>query len=358
MFRAGFAIEQTLGHVTFGQNLRRLLADEPDLETSWLDVPFRPQSLAYRMPPASINWSLRGSLYARQQLLSSEWRNVDCAFVHTLTISLLATPFYERVPTVLSTDATPINLDSIASGYGHRRQPEIIERTKLALTRRALRQARAYVAWSEWAKRSLVDDYGVPEDKVLVAAPGTDVDLYERACVRRDGPPRILFVGGDFLRKGGDLLLEAFQTRLRGKAELHLVTGYPVPEQEGVFQYAGLPPNSEPLLDLYRQADIFALPTRADCLAVVLGEAMAASLPIVTTDVGAHGEAVQDTHNGFLIPRDDAAALGDALERLVDDPGLRETMGQRARCLAETHFDAAKNARKVVQHMQMAAEGF
>ena len=357
MFRAGFAIEQTLGHVTHGQNLRRLLGDEPDLETRWLDVPFRPQTWPYKVPPASINWSLRGSLYARQQLMEPEWQGLDAALVHTLTISLLATSFYERIPTVLSTDATPLNLDTIATGYGHRKQPDVIEKAKLAMTRRALRHARAYVAWSEWTKRSLVDDYGVSEEKVLVAAPGTDLELYRHDCVRREGPPRILFVGGDFLRKGGDLLLEAFQTRLRGKAELHLVTGYPVPAQEGVFQYAGLPPNSEPLVDLYRQADIFALPTRADCLAVVLGEAMAASLPIVTTDVGAHSEAVEDNHNGFLIARDDANALADALERLVDDDALRRTMGGRGRCRAEARFDAAQNARKVVEHMKMAAEG-
>jgi glycosyltransferase involved in cell wall biosynthesis len=354
MFKAAFAIEQTLGHVTYGQNLRRLLCDEPGLEASWLDVPFRPEAWPYRVPPASINWSLRGSLYARHKLMG--WRDMDAAFVHTLTISLLATPFYERVPTVLSTDATPLNLDSIAADYGHRRQPAIIERAKLAMTRRALRLARAYVTWSEWAKRSLVEDYDVPEERILVAAPGTDLDLYRKTCSRREGPPRILFVGGDFLRKGGDLLLEAFQNRLRGKAELHLVTGYPVPSQEGVFQYAGLPPNSEPLLDLYRQADIFALPTRADCLAVVLGEAMAASLPVVTTDVGAHSEAVQDNWNGFLVPRDHASSLADSLERLVDDAALRLVMGERSRCIAEARFDATKNARKVLEHMKMTVE--
>jgi len=173
MFRAAFAIEQTLGHVTYGQNLRHLLCDEAGLETRWLNVPFRPPAWPYKVPPASINWTLRGSLYVRHQLMDPDWQKVDAALVHTLTISLLATPFYERIPTILSTDATPLNLDTIAAGYGHRRQPEVIERAKLAMTRRALKHARAYVTWSEWSKRSLVDDYGVDEGRVLVAAPGT-----------------------------------------------------------------------------------------------------------------------------------------------------------------------------------------
>jgi glycosyltransferase involved in cell wall biosynthesis len=159
-------------------------------------------------------------------------------------------------------------------------------------------------------------------------------------------------VGGDFIRKGGDLLLEAFRTRLRGKAELHLVTSYSVPPEEGVFVYKGLQPNSPELLQLFHDADLFTLPTRADCLAVVLGEAMAASLPIVTTRVGAHAEAVLDRETGLVIPPDDRDALADALEMLVENPPLRKEMGEQARIRAETHFDAYRNALQVVDLMR------
>jgi glycosyltransferase involved in cell wall biosynthesis len=144
--------------------------------------------------------------------------------------------------------------------------------------------------------------------------------------------------------------------RLKERAELHLVTNYPVPPQAGVFHYSNLPPNSETLVNLYRNADIFALPTRADCLAVVLGEAMAASLPIITTNVGAHSEAVRDGCTGIIIPRDDIDSLSCALERLVDDAELRREMGTNARCLAEERFDARKNARLIVSHMRHTAQ--
>ncbi len=354
-FRAGFVIEQTLGHVTHGQNLRRLLAGEPDLETHWLDVPFRPSASVYRLPPFSLNWSLRGGLFVRRGLMADGWRELDAAFLHTLTIALLATPYYQRVPTVISVDATPAQIDALGDGYAHRRQPGPVETLKHALVRRALSQARAYVSWSEWAKTSLVDDYGVPADRVLVATPGTDVDLFRKTAERRPGPPRILFVGGDFVRKGGDVLLKAFRERLRGRAELHLVTGHAVAAEEGVFHYPGLTANSEPLVELFRQADVFALPTRADCLAVVLGEAKAASLPIVTTGVGAHAEAVEDGRTGFVVPPDDDEALGDALVHLVEDEALRREMSERARADAEERFDARKNARRVIELMRSVA---
>ena len=356
-FKAGFAIEQTLGHVTHGRNLRRLLADEPDFEMNWLEVPFRPNGRVYNLPPVSLNWSLRGGLFLRNHLRQADWLSLDAALLHTSTITLFSAPFARRVPTVISVDATPVNMDSLAGGYVHRRQPRAVERLKRALVARALSFARGYVSWSQWAKASLVNDYGVDPERVLVVAPGTDLDLFARPPTRRDGPPRILFVGGDFARKGGDLLLGAFRQSLRGRAELHLVTAYPVQPEEGVFVYRDLGPNSEALIELYRQADVFALPTRADCLAVVLGEAMAASLPVVTTNVGAHAEVVEHGSNGLIVEADDPVGLTEALLSLVEDTRLRNDMGQRARLFAEHHFDGKKNARMIAAHLRAAAGG-
>jgi glycosyltransferase involved in cell wall biosynthesis len=354
-FRPAFVLEQTLGHVTHTQNLKRRLGEEANLTPLWLDVPFQPPGWRYKLPPVSRNWSLRGSLAARAQLASCDLAAVDALFVHTLTVALFATPAYEQVPTVLSLDATPINFDSVGRHYGHRAGNRLIERLKLGLVKRAVSRARAYVTWSDWAKKSLVDDYGADPKCVAVIAPGADLSLFRRSAARRPGVPRILFVGGNFQRKGGDVLLEAFAERLRGRAELHIVTGDAVPVAEGVFVYKGLPPNSTELLRLFSEADVFALPTRADCLAVVLGEAMAASLPIVTTAVGAHPEAVRDGDNGLIVPPDDASALADALERLVEDAGLRETMGERGRVIAEERFDAQRNAIAVLDLMREVA---
>ena len=343
-FRPGFVLEQTLGHVTHGQNLRRLLGSESGVIPSWYDVPFRPSGPIYKVPPISANWSLRGSLYARRALQSNGWRDLDALFVHTLTIALFATPFYDRIPTVLSLDATPINFDSVGRLYGHEPHPGAVERIKRGIVRRAVSRADAFVSWSEWAKRSLVEDYGA------------DLDLFPAGIQRdSDGPVRILFVGGDFVRKGGDVLLQAYRDRLQGPAELHFVTAHQMPDEEGVFIHNGVKPNSPELLELFTTADIFALPTRGDCLAVVLGEAMAASLPIVTTAVGAHAEAVEHGRSGLLVPPDDLEALGDALETLVHDRALRQEMGARGRAIAEERFDAKRNAMAVLGLMREVA---
>jgi glycosyltransferase involved in cell wall biosynthesis len=201
----------------------------------------------------------------------------------------------------------------------------------------------------------LVDDYGVDADKVHVIAPGSDVDLFDFPARQPNKTPRILFVGGDFVRKGGDLLLDVYRERLRGRAELHLVTGGDVAEEEGVHVYKGLTANSPALLDLFRTADLFALPTRADCLAMVLGEAMASSLPIVTTTVGGHPEAVKSGETGFLTEPDDEDGLAAALETLIDNPGLRVQMGRSSHELGLQKFDARRNAKTILDLMQEIA---
>jgi glycosyltransferase involved in cell wall biosynthesis len=318
-----------------------------------MDIPFRPEQRLYRTPPISLNWSLRGSLVARHTLKSMHTGDLDALFVHTMTVGLLAANTYESVPTMISIDATPVNLDDVGRAYGHRRQPGPIEYVKKRLVMRVAQRAKGFVAWSEWAKASLVSDYGVPPEQVTVITPGTDLDLFQKLNgPPLKGKPRILFVGGDFERKGGDLLLSVFRERLAGKAELHLVTGADIVPEEGVFAHKGLTSNSEALLNLYRTSDIFTLPTRADCLAVVLGEAMAASLPIVTTRVGAHPEAVDEGQTGFIIEPDDAVALGDALETLVDNQSLRKVMGSAGRHKAEMSFDAKANAKRILGLIQ------
>src|SRR5262249_37399304 len=155
-----------------------------------------------------------------------------------------------------------------------------------------------------------VDDYGCRDGDVAVIPPGIDLQQFTPRP-RPDRLPRILFVGGDFLRKGGDLLLEVYRKRLRGRAELVLVTRDAVPPEPGVEVHTGVGANSEKLRELYAGADLFALPTRADCFSLVCMEALASGIPVVTTRVGGIPDIVREGETGHLIDRDDAGALGD-----------------------------------------------
>lgn len=84
--------------------------------------------------------------------------------------------------------------------------------------------------------------------------------------------------------------------------------------------------------------DAACLSSRYECAPLSLVEAMAAGAPVVTTDVGTVRDMVADGEEGFVVPTGDADALADRLGRLVDDAGLRERMGERARLRVERQF--------------------
>ncbi len=85
-------------------------------------------------------------------------------------------------------------------------------------------------------------------------------------------------------------------------------------------------------------ADIFVLPSRSEGFSNAIVEAMAASLPVVATNVGGNAEAVQDGVSGFVVPSEDPPALAAAILRLLSDSPLAQAMGLAGRNLAKEKF--------------------
>lgn len=341
--RAAFAMEQSLGNVTHYLNLRAAEQEATWLQAHWLPIEYR----STRAP-----WAVSGSLDASQALLRVQ-RDVDVTFVHTTTIALLSPLHLPRKPLILSTDGTP-NKRGMRDWYGLKPEGPIGAELKRKLYGSIFQRADAFVSWCQWTKDSLVEDYGVDERRVTVIPPGVDLGRF-RPGTRNNPKPRILFVGGDFKRKGGDLLLEVFRRRFRDRAVLELVTPADVPSEPGVNVYRNVKANSQVLQDLFAGCDVFVLPTRGEVFPLAGMEALAAGLPLVATRVGGLPELVVDGESGRLCDVDDGEALGDALEQLIDDEGLRRRMSERARRDAEQRFDYRKNALRVFELVRATA---
>ena len=335
-----FVMEQTLGSVTHYLNLRREEGAAENLAIQWVPVDYRPG----RLP-----WAVSGSLLARRALAEVAG-TIDGLFVHTTTIALLCGSQMGRTPCVLSTDGTPLNKRGMREWYGLRSEGRLAERVKTALYRKVFRRAQGFVAWSRSAKESLVADYGCRSEDVEVIPPGIDLSEFAPGNRQHD-LPRILFVGGDFERKGGDLLLEVFRRKLRGRAELELVTKGQVADEPGVRVHRNVGANSPELRKLYAECDIFALPTRADCYPLVCMEAMAAGLPMVATRVGGIPDLILEGETGHAIDSGDAGALLSRLEPLVADAALRSAMGRRSRAEAERRFEVRSNSRRLFAYV-------
>lgn len=358
VLQATVVLEQTLGHVTHGKNLQRLLPQVPGFSPTFVPVPFDVDGWQARIPGYS-NWTVRSGIRARLALRSLKSSSHDVMFVHTQVPAVLLGKPFGSLPTVVSLDATPKQYDSLGEHYAHAIGPEPVERAKAWLNQRCFTQADHLVSWTQWTKDSLVDDYGIEPDKVTVIPPGVDTERWLEPpsaegsdTAHDDDVCRILFVGGDLERKGGHHLLAAFAElrKTHGESiELHLVTTSPVEQADGVTVYDSMTSNSPELIALYHRCHIFCLPTLGDCLPMVLAEAGAAGLALIATSVGAIGDIVRHEDTGLLVPVSDVPALVSALDRLISDPTLRSELAGKSTALVLKEHDAAANAARLVE---------
>jgi glycosyltransferase involved in cell wall biosynthesis len=192
------------------------------------------------------------------------------------------------------------------------------------------RSAAALATFSENAARSLVRDYGVEAERVHVVGAGANV--FPETAPRRDDGRTVTFVGYDFARKGGLVLLEAMALlRRRVPGARLLVAGAPAPARlpAGVAFLGPVEPDELPAL--LTQSTVFALPTLQEPFGLAFLDAMACGLPCVGTRVEAVPEIVRDGETGLLVPPGDPVALAAALERLLGDPARARAMGARGR---------------------------
>jgi glycosyltransferase involved in cell wall biosynthesis len=197
----------------------------------------------------------------------------------------------------------------------------------------------------------------LPDERVTLIDNGVPVDGYGEGRPH-DGPPRVLYVGLLTPRKGVlDLMAASRLLRDRGvDHELCLLGGTPDegPEAEAQVR-AGLddhvrllgtrPPEEMPAA--FAEAEVFCLPSWWEAMPLSILEAMAAGLPVVATDVGDVGRAVQDGVTGYVVPAKDPQALATALEALLTDPDARRRMGAAGRERVLTSFSADVTAGEV-----------
>jgi glycosyltransferase involved in cell wall biosynthesis len=298
-----------------------------------------------------LRYELGTSYWARRTLLARlRERMPDVVHVHTQALAFLSGDVMARVPTILSADgiAREMAAQQLAPPWRWTFAGNAL------LERIAFRRARAIVAFSRWAADGIVADYGVDRARVHVIPPGVDLERFAALGDRRDRPPsdrlRMLFVGGEFERKGGDVLVDAFLRHLAHdeRVELHVVTRFDrVPAHPRIVVHAGIEAYSTAWFALFASADVFVMPTRRDQSPNVYPEAMAAGLPIVTTPVGSATETVLDGETGFIVPPGDAATLAAKISTLLYDPALRARFGAAARAYVEHAYDARKNAARL-----------
>ena len=190
--------------------------------------------------------------------------------------------------------------------------------------------------FSRWAREKYLQE-GVPEWKIRVLPPGFDISEPPVRAAR--STVTFLFLGRQPRRKGGDAVLEAFARLRASRPEarlLYVSDELPAPPTKGV-EPRPLVPAAE-VGALYRAADVFVNPTRAEGFGFTNVEAQGHGLPVISSRLGAIPEVVEDGRTGILLDPQRPDELLSAMERFAADGTMRRAMAAAARRRFDERF--------------------
>lgn len=218
----------------------------------------------------------------------------------------------------------------------------------------SLQRARHLFMSSQATQREFIGHYGIPANRTTVIYPGIDLGPFQRLPDRKmaraqlglpPNSPILLYIGFSTPRKGVEYLAQALKTLDRnvllimvGRWEKGYLNRFlrVLGNTKERVQLVGYVPDKDKITYL-AAADIFVFPTLLEGFGFPLVEAMAAGLPVITTSAGAAGEVVGNA--GLVVPPGDSTALADALNRLLMDPTLAESLRRAGQTRVQKYFD-------------------
>jgi starch synthase len=312
---------------------------------------FRPERSRWRQRSGLSTAGFHTRTLSAERILSSHEDGFDVVFQVGCTFA--PGRWQRRRPYTQYLDCTLLQTHRYwpdAASHGRRAL-----RSWVSLERDVYERAHHIFTMSEWARTSVIDDYGISPERVTATGAGANLVPADDE-VSAPTAPVALFVGRDFGRKGGPTLLAAWPEVARQvpDAQLWIVGTREEPRREGPVTWHGLVA-PDALRELYRRASVMVLPTMYDMSPHVLREALGYGLPCVATTVGGIPEIVRDGVDSLLVAPGDAAGLAAALVELLGDPGRAREMGGagRARVLRDMTWEGV--VERMTPHLLAAA---
>lgn len=225
----------------------------------------------------------------------------------------------------------------------------------------ALSKASKIIYSSQWAANSARADYGVDADKIAIFPFGANLDVppsdTEGLLLKDTSTCRLLFVGKDWIRKGGNIAFETLVSLCNKGIDAELTVIGCVPPDEvkhdklTVIPYLNknLPEQRRQLDELFLKSNFFILPTRADCSPIVLCEANAFGLPVLTTDICGIPTIVKNGKNGYRLP---LSASGDDYADVIVEIISESTRYEKLVYSSRKEYDARLNWNKWAEAFQ------
>lgn len=364
-YRVGFILTTKLGNATRFQIIKKYAERDESIICFWAPIDYSPvDSRLVRLTmklPLLLRW--RAIVVLQSSPVIARLNTLDAVVVHQFEPSVLLSmrrTFKTRPILVNSSDDTPLVPGREHPMYDNeiRRNPWL-QRLRFKLDIWRARRADLTIPMSTWAAKILVDDCGVERLSVLPLHVGMDLEEWPAEVPRqlKNSKLRLLFVGGDFERKGGNLLLEVHQAEFADDVELHIVSkNFGSMSYKNVYIYNDIESNDLRLKMLYRDCDIFVLPTLSDLSSWVCLEAMASSRPVISTNVAGITDIVKHNQNGLIVAKGSASELSNAISELLSNSDRRVAMGLKGREIVEREFNAQRNVPAILAFIKQGID--
>lgn len=184
----------------------------------------------------------------------------------------------------------------------------------------------------QWLADFMVSNCGIPKDKIHVVGAGINVLIAAPDYSKKSGN-KILFVGKDFERKGGKLVIEAFKIlreKYRKDAELYIAgpeDKMSCMDEDGIIFLGNL--SKEKVAEYFEICDIFCMPSYFEAFGIVFCEALASGLPCIARRKYAMKEIIEDGEDGYLIDDDDAQILAQKMNMLLLDNKITQNVRKK-----------------------------
>ncbi len=360
-YKALFINSGILGHNSVFKLLRESTARDPELEAVHINLSDElttkdkiiRRALCFqcfgkmKLSQSNLDFArwrqeLHAGVLAARRIRAYERRGArfDVLHFHTQATAYASLRRMKRTPSIVSIDCT----QGLASEEASSRLAKSTYLPNIVHDGAVFRAAAAIISISRWAANDLARAYPDCADKVHVMPYPVRLESFAeewigerhaRSISDNATRVRVLFIGGDFNRKGGRELLAAWREgSFAEHASLDLVTDWPIAQDDlphGVNLVRGIAPYTPRWSELWRRADVFAMPTRNEAFGMVYQEAAAAGLPSIGSSLNAIPEIIEDGVTGLLVSPGDVSQLVVALKTLVQSAELRRRFGTAAR---------------------------
>jgi glycosyltransferase involved in cell wall biosynthesis len=361
-----FIHENTLGHGSYLPPFVEHFAKHPELgiEAELINATPLPDALAkkadrsipllrrFGLDQHFARWRRIVSAHVRELVEARRAGGFDAVVVNTQSVALDLADLPR--PLFVALDATFSQLAQsrwFGEPPSHHLGPRLIS-ALIQRERKLFERADRLLPWSGVAAGSLTADYGIAASKISILPPSVEIPPLRRPP--RNAAPRALFIGADFKRKGGELLVAAYRRSFQGALELDLVTESTAPSEPGVRVHRRIRARTPEWRELWNGADLFIFPSQLETFGIVLIEALAFGVPIISSRAGAAEEILAGGQAGLLLDTLHAEEIGAAIDTLLADREGREARATFGRARAESEYNLHANSARLAELLRAA----